>query len=218
MTLLIYGAGGLAKEVYDLAVRNYRDRYDTICFIDDYADEGSFYFSERVRFSSLEKIIGEKTACVEGIVAVGEPAYRKMLAEKFENAGIPLATLIDRTAVVSPSAVIEEGCIVCEQALVHAEAKIGKGVLIQPLSAVGHGSEIGCYSVISSGCVICGDVEIGNATYLGVNAAVREKLRIGANVIVAMGAVLFSDVEENNTVVGNPARVTRGNQNHRVFS
>ena len=35
MILLIYGAGGLAKEVYDIVIRNYPDKWDDILFIDD---------------------------------------------------------------------------------------------------------------------------------------------------------------------------------------
>lgn len=218
MILLIYGASGLAKEVYDLVVRNYHDRYEKIYFIDDFVDEDKLYFSETIHFDSLERLFGDKRECLEGIVAVGEPASREILVKKFEDAGIPMATFVDKTAVVSPTAIIEEGCIVCEHSIIHAEAKIRKGVLIQPYSAIGHDSDVGCYSVISSGCVVCGDVELGDRVYVGVNAAIKEKLCVGANVIIAMGSVLFSNVEENNTVIGNPARITKGNQNHRVFS
>ena len=39
MKLLLYGAGGLAKETYDIVVRSYPEKYEKIYFIDDFVEE-----------------------------------------------------------------------------------------------------------------------------------------------------------------------------------
>ncbi len=217
MNLLIYGRSGLAKEVYDLIMRSIPDRYENVYYIDDFADEGAFYNSESMHFSSIPKRFGKSLADFEGIVAVGEPKYREMLTLRFEDAGIALATIIDSTAIISPAATIEKGCIISEYSTIHSGAYIAKGVFIQPYCNIGHDIRIGEFSIMSTGCAPGGECVIGKRTYMGMNSSIKEKLSIGSDVVVAMGAVVFRDVEDMTTVIGNPARVTRGNDDHKVF-
>lgn len=217
MKLLIYGAGGLGKEMYDLIMRSMPDRWEKIYFIDDFADEASCYLSESIKFSSITQLFGDCIEDVEGIVAVGEPAHRELLIGKLESAGIRLATIIDKTAIISPTAKIGEGTIVCEMATIHADVAIGRGVLVQPFCAIGHDTQIGDYSVMGSYSALGGATIFGKKVYIGMNATLKEKLIIGDDAIVSMGAVVYKDVEPGITVIGNPARVTRGNDEHRVF-
>lgn len=217
MKLLIYGAGGLAKEIYDLIMRSMPNRWEKIYFIDDFVDEASCYLSESIKFSSISRLFEGHMDEVEGLVAVGEPIHREMLARKMEAAGIKLATVIDRTAIISPTARIGEGTIVCEMATIHADVEIGKGVLIQPCSVIGHDIKVGDYSVMGSFSSPGGESIFGNKVYVGMNAIIKEKLTIGDRAVIGMGAVVYKDVEPEMTVIGNPARVTRGNDEHRVF-
>ena len=66
-------------------------------------------------------------------------------------------------------------------------------------------------------CAPGGECIFGKKSYVGMNATIKEKLTVGNNAIIGMGAVVFRDVEENTVVVGNPARVTKGNDKHIVF-
>ena len=50
-----------------------------------------------------------------------------------------------------------------------------------------------------------------------MDATLKEKITIGDDVIVGMGAVVYKDIEAELTVIGNPARATRGNDDHKVF-
>lgn len=217
MKLLIYGAGGLAKEVYDIVVRSMPDRYEKIFFIDDFAEEGSCYLSESIRFNSIFQLFGHEMKELEGIVAVGEPAYREKLTAKFVESGIRLATIVDKTALVSPTASIGEGTIICEFATIHANVQIGRSALIQPFSNIGHDIKIGNCSVISTACTPGGASTFGERVYMGMNATSKEKITVGNDAIIGMGAVVFKDVDTRATVISNPARVTRGNAEHRVF-
>lgn len=218
MILLIYGAGGLAKEVYDLIMRSMPNRWEIIYFIDDFREEGSFYLSKSIKFESVSKLFRNKIEDVEGIVAVGEPANREVLTRRMEEVGIHMATIVDKTALISPTAVIEEGSIICEMATVHANVRIGKGVLIQPFASIGHDIVIGNYSVMGPHCAPGGEDAIGEKVYIGMHTTLKEKITIGDEAVVGMGAVVYRDVEAKTTVLGNPARVTKGNNEHRVFS
>ncbi|MBP3805805.1 MAG: acetyltransferase [Oribacterium sp.] len=216
MKLLLYGAGGLAKEIYDIVNRCYPDRYEKIYFIDDFVEEAQFYLSETIHFDSI-KCRFENLNDVEGVVAVGEPAYRDMLSKRFDKMGIKLATIIDKTALVSPTARIAEGTIVCEFSTIHADVELGRSVLIQPYADVGHDIKVGNYSVLSSNCAPGGESVFGERVYVGMNATTKEKIKVGDNSIIAMGSSVFRDVDAESVVVGNPARVTKGNLQHRVF-
>ena len=216
MKLLLYGAGGLAKEIFDIVVRCYPDKYEKIYFIDDFVEEGSFYLSERLHFDSIKNRF-EELDDLEGVVAVGEPSHRDKLSKKFDNIGLKLATIIDKTALISPTARIEEGTIVCEFSTIHANVELGRSVLIQPYSDVGHDIKVGDYSVLSSNCAPGGDSVFGERVYVGMNATTKEKIKVGDDSIIAMGASVFRDVDAESIVVGNPARVTKGNSQHRVF-
>ena len=217
MKLLIYGASGLAKEIYDIIARSIPDKYEKVFFIDDFVDEAPFYLSETIHFDSISSRFKSEFNALEGIVAVGEPAHREMLAKKLVGAGIRLATIIDKSALLSPTATVGAGSIICEFATIHANVHIGRGCLIQPFANIGHDITIGDYSVISSACSPGGASIFGKRVYMGMNATSKEKITVGNDVIISMGATVFRDVEAGATVVGNPARVTKGNDQHKVF-
>lgn len=217
MKLLLYGAGGFAKEIYDIVIRCYSEKYEKVLFIDDFVAEAPFYQSETLHFDSIKDRF-KNLDDLEGIVAVGEPAHREMLSKRFDDIGVRLATIIDKTALISPTAIIGEGSIVCEFSTIHADVELGRSVLVQPYSDVGHDIKVGNYSVLSSNCSPGGGSVFGDRVYVGMNATSKEKITVGNDSIIAMGASVFRDVEAGSTVIGNPARVTKGNEDHRVFS
>lgn len=217
MILLIYGAGGLAKEVYELAKRNYPDKWDDIIYIDDFAEEGIKSFGETVKFSTILAELKNGQKQYEGIVAVGEPKDRELLTQRFADAGISITNIIDSTARISPTVKLGKGVIICEFVSIHAFSDIGSGVLIQPGAIIGHDTIIGDYSVMGTYSAPGGGCVFGKNSYVGMNATIKEKLMIGDNAIIGMGAAVFRDVDKDTVVVGNPARVTKGNDKHSVF-
>ncbi len=217
MTLLMYGAGGLAKELYDVIMRSMPERWERIYFIDDFADEGECYLSERMHLETAIEKVGGCVENIEGIVAVGEPSAREKLAQRLESKGIKLATVIDKTALVSPTAKIGKGTIVFEMASIHADVRIGENCIIQPYTCIGHETVIGDSTVISGHVSPGGATVFGNRVFVGMGAVIKEKLSVGDDAIVGMGSVVYRDVESGVVVLGNPARVTKGNSEHKVF-
>jgi sugar O-acyltransferase (sialic acid O-acetyltransferase NeuD family) len=217
MTLLIYGAGGFATELYDIIMRSMPERWEKIYFIDDFADEGECYLSEKLHLETAIEKAGDCIDEIEGIVAVGEPSAREKLAQRLEAKGIKLATIIDRTALVSPTAKIGKGTVVCEMATIHADVRIGENCIIHPYASIGHDITVGDSTVMGAHVSPGGGDVFGNRVYVGMNAVIKEKLNVGDDAIIGMGSVVFRDVEGGTTVVGNPARVTKGNPEHKVF-
>jgi len=215
MILGIYGSGGLGREIYEIAVRynSIHSSWNEIIFIDDFNEEGSYFETERIKFNAL---LNNKDD-YECIVAVGEPSAREKLFNKLINENVKITSLIDPTSLVSPTAIINKGSIICEYATIHTGVELGCNTLIQPFCDIGHDIKIGDHSVFSPHSAPGGSTVFGKRVYIGMQSTLIEKLTIGDDVIVAMGSTVFRDVPSGSTVVGNPARVTRGNDEHKVF-
>ncbi len=214
MILGIYGSGGLGREIYELARRCGKERWQDIVFIDDQNEEGSFFGTRRMKFETLL----ENKDDYECIIAIGEPSSRENLFKKLTDENIRIATIIDPSSIVSPSATIGEGVIICELTTIHTNVKIGSNVLIQSLCDIGHDIKIGNHSVISAFCAPGGGVFFGERVYIGMKSSLIEKITIGNDAIIGMGSAVFRDVPDGATVVGNPARITKGNDAHKVFN
>lgn len=215
MNLLIYGSGGVGKDVADLAWKiNEVDRkWDNIYFIDDVRQEETHYGLKILNFEQALPY-KEDSECVIGL---GEPEYREELFNKCKKNGFHMATLVHPTANISKSVTIGEGVIILAFTSLTAGAIIGDNVLIQALSIIGHDIQIGSHSVIGVGVTPGGYVKVGEKAYIGMGAKIIEKLSIGDNAIVGMGACVYRDVPDAMVVMGNPARVIQKNDKHRVF-
>ncbi len=217
MTLFIYGASGAGVEVYDLIKRNRSigGKYSQIFFVDDFQEESEHYGEKRIHFSSCEEYAGRHDA--EFVIAVGEPSARRTLFDRVASAGYPFATLVDETAVISPTASIGEGCIIQAGAVISSNAVLRENCAVMLHAIVGHDA------LVNNSCVICpkatvgGCSTVGEQSFLGLGSSMKEGVNIGSRAIVALGSMVFRDVEEGATVAGNPARVTRGGVEHKVF-
>ena len=96
MILGIYGAGGLGREILDIALRinQVKNKWEEICFIDDISTVKQLNGMNVINFEELKNL---KNA--EVIIAIGEPLYREQIYIKLINNNIKLSTLIDPTAM-----------------------------------------------------------------------------------------------------------------------
>jgi sugar O-acyltransferase (sialic acid O-acetyltransferase NeuD family) len=216
MKLGIYGSSGLGREIYEIASRrnSISPKWSRIDFVDDFRGEGEYFGTTVINFSTLVKLKDE----YECLIAVGEPSVREILYSKLLNSGVKLTSLIDPSAIVSPSSKVQNGTIILECATIHSGVTIGTNTLIQPFCLIGHDIQIGNHTVLSAYCVPGGGAIIGNRVFVGLHCAIKEGLVIGDDAIVAMGSVVFRDIPPASTVVGNPARITKGNAESRVFT
>ncbi|QIW11085.1 acetyltransferase [Francisella sp. LA112445] len=189
--LLIIGAGGHGKVVYDIAEST--KRFDEICFLDD-AATGAFYKSEIIG-SSLD-VDKYKEEC-SFIVAVGSNAVRKKVQSRVVRD--KLETIIHPTAIISDSAKIGKGTIIMSGVVVNADAKIGDGVIVNTASVIEHDSSIGDFCHISPNATICGTVNMAQNTWIGAGSTVINNINICADVVVGAGSVVVSDINNKGT-------------------
>tara|TARA_Y100000589_G_scaffold162184_1_gene154136 strand:- start:146 stop:808 length:663 start_codon:yes stop_codon:yes gene_type:complete len=213
--LYIYCAGSLAKEIYDLAKRTGMNS-NNILFVDDKLF-GNKFTSDMVDILSEDQLIAKYNKEDKVIVASGEPSVRENLFTNLSNKDFNFGILIDPTSIISPSAVIKTGTIICDFCSISSDTFIDNNVLINRQSIIGHDIKIAPHAVISSTVNLGGSVTVGKASYVGMGAHVREDLKIGAYSIISMGSIVHKDVKDETIVMGNPARAMLINKEKKIF-
>lgn len=117
-----------------------------------------------------------------------------------------LATIIDPSCYIHPTATIGRGCVIYPHCYVGLNATIGDSVFILSGCTINHDDVLEDRVVAASKVTLAGVVYVESGVYLGQSCTVRQFLRIGKNALIGMGAVVVKDVEPESTMVGNPAR------------
>lgn len=213
MILGIYGAGGVGREVRDIA--EVLKRWDEIIFIDDVAGEGLLYGIKRMPYEAFSRRY--RPGEVQLIVAVGEPEDKSTLYHKVKSAGYLLTKLIHPSAFISPSAALGEGVIVKMGSFISCDTVIEPNTSIEIGCMIAHDCVVQEGSQISSGVCLAGGVGVGANVFIGMNACVKEKVKIGSRSIIGMGSVVLEDIPEDVIAWGNPAKVQKHRNGVRVF-
>lgn len=215
MNLLIYGAGGLALDIIDMAQRinKEQNRWRDVILLDDFNPNREYYNHKVINFEEALQYKNE----AEMIIGLGEPIYREQLYNKCIEAGFHIISLIDPSAIVSECVSIGQGTIVLAYGYIVGNAQIGNNVVMMSRVIIGHDTVIGNHSVIGSVVPLGGGTIVGQRVYVANGSTVRDQLTIGDDSVIGMGSVVFSDVPEGMVVLGNPGRIIRRNEDHRIF-
>lgn len=158
MNLLILGAGSHGREVLELAesLRVFRK----IAFLDD--ENPRAIGPCRV----FERYVSEYPVAIP---AVGDQRLRMRWIGELARAGFILPVLIHPRAMVSSSAEIGYGTVICAQAVIGAGAEIGRGC------------------IISSGATVDRDVTVPDGTYAGCGQAITSNVQIDQEGVLLYG-------------------------------
>lgn len=193
--LVILGDGEHAAVVAD-AARSGETPWEVEGFIPESAEATSF---RRLAAAPAQ----DRPALVIGF---GAPPMRRAAAVSRFDESVVWATIIHRTAWVSPTAEVGPGAVVLAGAVVNAGARVGRHAIVNTGAIVEHDVRLGDFVHVGPGATLGGGATVGDYARVGLGAAVRDHVSLGAGVTVGMGAVVVADVPTGATVVGNPAR------------
>lgn len=137
---------------------------------------------------------------------------RRVIAEQLSQVGLALPPIIHLSASVSPRSTVGEGSQILANAVVAADAVIGRLCIINNSVNVDHECQIDDGVHIAPGAVLCGCVEVGENAMIGAGSVILPRRRIGMGALVGAGAVVTHDVPARSVVIGNPAREIRREQ------
>lgn len=204
--LLIIGARGWGREVYDIAKACIDAGADFTVkgFLDDKATALDDYDNYPPIIGPVETYEIQKDDVF--ICALGDVNYKKQYAEIILNKGGEFISLVHPTAVIGTNAQIGKGCVVGAFANLSNDTAIGDFVTMSIRAGIGHDSTIGNYTHIGGNCCISGFVTIGDNVTMHPGCVMVPHRRIGNNAIIGTGSVVLSNVKEGTTVFGNPAK------------
>ena len=184
---MIVGYGGHAKSVADCIER--QSEFNIIGYTDleEHVSKYRYLGTDDMLQSVFDS--GVRNAVV-GIGYLGHGDVRVKLYNKLKDIGFAFPIIKDPSSIVSESAIVAEGTFIGKSAIINSEAKIGKMTIINTKALVEHECEIGDYSHVAVGAVLCGQVKVGESVFIGANATVVQCKEVNSNTIVPAGEVV----------------------------
>ncbi len=158
------------------------------------------------------KVVGNTLDCVDNpeqyvyFIAIGNNRKRKVWYDRLKERNLSLINVIDRSALVSPAAIIGEGCFIGKLAILNHGSSVGDNSVINTRALLEHGCVIGNHVNISTNATLNGDVRCEEGCFVGSGSVINGQLTIGEWALVGSGAVVVKDVLPRTTVVGVPAK------------
>lgn len=207
--LIIVGGGGMGRTVYCIAQGCLG--YETDFTIKGYLDDNIHSLDGFEGYPPVLGTIDDYQIKPDDVFvcSVGSTKTKKTICEKLMAKGAQFRSLIHKTAIIHKNAIIGDGCIVTYCALVGADAKIGKNVLLQPYTVVGHDCIVGDYARIDTHVVCVGGVVIESTATVHTGAVVSHNVVVGEGAVVAANSFVIKKVKPDTTVWGNPAKLLK---------
>ncbi|KRB57281.1 acetyltransferase [Flavobacterium sp. Root186] len=141
------------------------------------------------------------------VIGIGDNNLRQNVAGFIESKGKRVQTVINKTALISKSAIVGNGSFINKGVVVNALAQIGKNVILNTGCIIEHECILEDGVHIAPGAVLAGNVNVGRNTFIGANAVIKQGVVIGNDVIIGAGTVVISNIPDGKKVVGNPGRI-----------
>ena len=191
----LYGASGHAKVVMDIARQAY---VDVPCLIDD---------NPNVTMLSGLPVVHSAKGLSPIIVTIGDCQIRRKIVLKLGNC--VFLTVIHPTATIADNAAIGYGTVVMAEAILNPYANVGNHCIINTGALLDHDVKIADFVHVAPHCTLCGEVEVGEGTWIGAGTTVIQGIHIGKDCFIGAGSVVVKDIPDGSLCYGNPARVIR---------
>ena len=202
--LFIFGCSGVAKSIIDSINRSPKYDFNEIIFIDvKLIEKGETYYGCKVLHISALKDI--ETHGQFAIFAFFKPkdimTRGEFITKTVDECGFELLSIIDPSAVVSPTASIGHGCYIAPFVCLDSDSEIASNTIILFHSIISREVKILQSSFISAGCTIKGGVVIKESCFLGANCSIVKNLN--CNCFVNAMTLINREVNEPCILYGS---------------
>jgi sugar O-acyltransferase (sialic acid O-acetyltransferase NeuD family) len=199
LDLVIVGAGGFGREVYQWAPPAFDPaEYRVKGFLSNRPDDLKGFRIEASVLGDPESYRIEPGD--RFLFAIGKPEIKRPLIERLKARGARFATLIHPTAVVAATAEIGEGVVVCPYCTVSDHVRLEDFAMLNFYASVGHDARIGRYAILSPYATVNGFAVLGDETFLGSHVTVTAGRKLGDGARVSANVAVHADVPARTLV------------------
>ena len=204
--LIIIGARGFGREVYNLFLDCYKDDREWSCkgYLDSKSDALDGYEGYPPILCSPEDYVIDKDDVF--VCALGDVKWKKYHGDLMSDKGASFVSLIHPTAKVSMNTTFGSGCIITANVLLSCDVHVGKFVTIMRNAVLGHDCKINDWSHLGAFTFFGGFSEIGRLCTVHPGAQILPHKKVKDNAVVGAGSVVILTVKEGTTVMGIPAK------------
>ena len=203
--LVIIGAGGFAREVYDMAIYCYGgdENFSVKGFLSDNESniESLGYPPILGRVKEYEIQPNDVFFC-----GIGSVKDRKKCVEILLSKGANFINLIHPNIVISPSAKLGIGVAIKAFCVIASDAVIGDFSFLQSSVIMGHDVSIGKYCQINSFSFFAGYSEIEDLVFVGAHSKFVQKAKAEQESTIGIGSLVLKKVKKGSSVFGTPAK------------
>lgn len=202
--VVIFGTGGHAKVVFDILLS--QKIYKPVAFLS--LNDATPNFLGLPHFN--QNLLVQKNFKA-GVVAIGDNFVRSQVVS-FIKSQVPdfkFITAIHESAQIGNDVVLAEGTVAMANCVVNAGSQIGAHVILNTGSTVDHDCKIEQFASIAPGCVLGGNVSVGEFSAISLGAYVIHGKNIGNHTVVGAGSLVLDDIESFKVAYGNPCKVIR---------
>lgn len=197
--MILYGARGQAKVIYDLILSNNR----LLEYLVDDNPPPDFPHHLNIYLPTEELLLNK-----EVIIAIGDNKIRERIYKQIKD-WCRFETMEHYSAYISRFTQVGEGTVIMPKVCINAEVKIGNHCIINTASIIEHECIIEDFVHISPKASLGGNIVVKKGAHIGLGANVIPGINIGENAIIGAGSVILKDVPDHAVVVGNPGRVIK---------
>ena len=193
--MFLYGAGGHAKVIMDILKAEGKL---VEALIDD--NEG------------VDELMGVKVlhnvncGISPLIVSIGNNRIRRSIAEKVDAV---FGMAVHPSAIVSGSAKVDVGTVVMQGVIIQACVQIGSHCIINTGASIDHECVIDDFVHISPRVTLCGNVHVGEGTWIGAGTVVIPGVKIGKWTVIGAGSVVDKDIPFGVLALGNRCEIVK---------
>ena len=203
--LVIIGAGGFAREIYDLAHYCYGN--DTDFKIKGFLSDGPSNI-ESMGYPPVLSNVQDYQPQPDDVFfcAIGKVSDRKKTVENILEKGGQFINLIHPTCVISPSVKLGTGIGIKAFCVLASDIFIDDFTFLQSSVIMGHDVRIGKFCQVNSFAFFAGYAQVHDCVSVNAGAKLIQNVVVEENAVVGVGSVVLRKVKKGTTVFGMPAK------------